>query len=181
MTVLDSATKTGQAPAASPAAASGRPSHPAAISRDPEARLAALFDPGTLRLLTPHDDSGALAAAGKIDGVLAMAYASDPRVQGGAMGSAGCAAILAAYDEAIAHGVPVIGLLHSGGARLREGAESLHAVGTVFAAMTRASGALVHAHAQPSRSRTGRTAHRQCAGGYLVPDVQSWPTWYAIE
>ncbi len=140
MTVLDSATKTGQAPAASPAAASGQPSHPAAISRDPEARLAALFDPGTLRLLTPHDDSGALAAAGEIDGVLAMAYASDPRVQGGAMGSAGCAAILAAYDEAIAHGVPVIGLLHSGGARLREGAESLHAVGTVFAAMTRASG-----------------------------------------
>jgi acetyl-CoA/propionyl-CoA carboxylase carboxyl transferase subunit len=34
----------------------------------------------------------------------------------------------------------VIGLWHSGGARLREGAESLHAVGTVFAAMTRASG-----------------------------------------
>ena len=35
---------------------------------------------------------------------------------------------------------PVIGLWHSGGARLREGVESLHAVGTVFAAMTRASG-----------------------------------------
>jgi acetyl-CoA/propionyl-CoA carboxylase carboxyl transferase subunit len=34
----------------------------------------------------------------------------------------------------------VIGLWHSGGARLREGVESLHAVGTVFAAMTRASG-----------------------------------------
>src|ERR1019366_3660627 len=34
----------------------------------------------------------------------------------------------------------VIGLWHSGGARLQEGVESLHAVGTVFAAMTRASG-----------------------------------------
>jgi acetyl-CoA/propionyl-CoA carboxylase carboxyl transferase subunit len=45
-----------------------------------------------------------------------------------------------AYDEALAQGAPVIGLWHSGGARLREGAESLHAVGTVFAAMTRASG-----------------------------------------
>src|SRR5262249_56994654 len=33
-----------------------------------------------------------------------------------------------------------IGLWPSGGARLREGVESLHAVGTVFAAMTRASG-----------------------------------------
>ena len=140
MTVLDSATKTGRAPAAGQAAANGKPSRLPGLSRDPEARLAALFDPGTLRLLTPHDDSGALAAAGEIDGVLAMAFASDPRVQGGAMGSAGCAAILVAYDEAIAHGAPVIGLWHSGGARLREGVESLHAVGLVFAAMTRASG-----------------------------------------
>jgi acetyl-CoA/propionyl-CoA carboxylase carboxyl transferase subunit len=122
-----------------PAGAGERPA-PAPMSRNPEDRLAALFDPGTVRLLTPHDDSGALAASGKIDGMLAVAFASDPRVQGGAMSSAGCAAIVAAYEEAIAHGAPVIGLWHSGGARLREGVESLHAVGTVFAAMTRASG-----------------------------------------
>jgi acetyl-CoA/propionyl-CoA carboxylase carboxyl transferase subunit len=113
---------------------------PAPISRNPEDRLAALFDPGTVRLLTPHDDSGALAACGQIDGMLAVAFASDPKVQGGAMSTAGCAAIVAAHEEAIAQGAPIIGLWHSGGARLREGVESLHAVGTVFAAMTRASG-----------------------------------------
>src|SRR5258708_22718282 len=56
------------------------------------------------------------------------------------MGTAGCAAIVTAYDHAIGAGAPIIGLWHSGGARLREGVESLHAVGTVFAAMTRASG-----------------------------------------
>jgi len=111
-----------------------------ALSRDPEVRLAALFDEGSVRLLTPHDASGAVAATGTIDGMFAVAFASDARVQGGAMGSAGCAAIVAAYDEAVAQGAPVIGLWHSGGARLREGVESLHAVGTVFAAMTRASG-----------------------------------------
>jgi len=110
------------------------------VSRNPEDRLAALFDPGTVRLLTPHDDSGAVAACGQIDGMLAVAFASDPRVQGGAMSTAGCAAIVAAHEEAVAQGAPVIGLWHSGGARLREGVESLHAVGTVFAAMTRASG-----------------------------------------
>src|SRR5262245_61139288 len=110
------------------------------MTRDPEARLQALFDPGTVRPLTPHDDSGAVAACGQIGGMLAVSFASDPKVQGGAMGTAGCAAIVAAYDEAIAQGAPVIGLWHSGGARLREGVESLHAVGTVFAAMTRASG-----------------------------------------
>jgi acetyl-CoA/propionyl-CoA carboxylase carboxyl transferase subunit len=112
----------------------------ATLSRDPEVRLGALFDAGSLRLLTPHDTSGAVAATGTIDGMLAVAFASDARVQGGAMGSTGCAAIVTAYDEAATQGVPVIGLWHSGGARLREGVESLHAVGTVFAAMTRASG-----------------------------------------
>ena len=36
----------------------------------------------------------------------------------------------------MAQGVPIIGLWHSGGARLAEGVASLHAVGSVFAAMT---------------------------------------------
>ena len=108
--------------------------------RDPVARLGALFDAGTLQLLLPADASGVLAGEGLVDGVPAVAFASDPRVQGGALGAAGCEAIVTAYDRALEIGAPVLGLWHSGGARLREGAESLHAVGTVFAAMTRASG-----------------------------------------
>jgi acetyl-CoA/propionyl-CoA carboxylase carboxyl transferase subunit len=139
VTVLDSRIQPTEAEPRPAAAANGQAA-PATMTRDPEARLQALFDPGTVRLLTPHDDSGALAARGQIDGMPAVSFASDPKVQGGAMGTAGCAAIVAAYDEAIAQGAPVIGLWHSGGARLREGVESLHAVGTVFAAMTRASG-----------------------------------------
>jgi len=139
VTVLDSRIQPEAAPRPAPAA--GGQAAPA-LSRDPEARLQALFDPGSVRLLTPHDDSGVVAASGQIDGMLAVAFASDPKVQGGAMGTAGCLAIVAAYEEAIAQGAPVIGLWHSGGARLREGVESLHAVGTVFAAMTRASGAV---------------------------------------
>ena len=137
MTVLDSRIQPEAGPR--PEGTDAQPA-PETMSRNPEDRLAALFDPGTLRLLTPHDDSGAVAARGQIGGMLAAAFASDPKVQGGALGTAGCAAIVAAYDEAIAQGAPVIGLWHSGGARLREGVESLHAVGTVFAAMTRASG-----------------------------------------
>ena len=110
-------------PAPGAAAAPRSPAAPPApfISRDPEVRLEALFDPGSVRLLTPHDSSGEVAATGTIDGMTAVAFASDPRVQGGAMGSEGCAAIVAAYDEALARGAPVIGLWHSGGARLREG------------------------------------------------------------
>ena len=112
------------------------------LPREPRERLAALFDDGTLELLPGEDDerAGALAGTGLIHGFGAVAFASDPRIQGGAMGSAGCAAIVAAYDEAIRRGSPIIGLWQSGGARLAEGVASLHAVGTVFAAMTRASG-----------------------------------------
>jgi acetyl-CoA/propionyl-CoA carboxylase carboxyl transferase subunit len=104
------------------------------------ARLEALFDARSVRLLLPADASGVLVAEGVIDDMPAVAFASDPRVQGGAMGSAGCAAIVSAYDRALEIGAPILALWHSGGARLREGVESLHAVGTVFAAMTRASG-----------------------------------------
>jgi acetyl-CoA/propionyl-CoA carboxylase carboxyl transferase subunit len=142
VTVLDN-----RIPVAPPAsAAEPVPARPAAQarasggSRDPEVRLEALFDPGSLTLLTPADDSGVLSGTGTIDGMTAVAFASDPRVQGGAMGTAGCEAVVTAYDHAIATGAPIIGLWHSGGARLREGVESLHAVGTIFAAMTRASG-----------------------------------------
>ena len=129
MTVLESHV---QSPPVPGAGSNGQGTQ-ATIDRNPETRLEALFDPGTTRLLTPHDTSGVVAACGEIDGAPAVAFASDARVQGGAMGSAGCAAVVAAYDEAMAQGVPVIGLWHSGGARLREGVESLHAVGQVFA------------------------------------------------
>ena len=111
-----------------------------ATDRDPAVRLAAFFDADTLELISPEDDSGVLAGVGSIAGVRAVAFASDPRIQGGAMGGAGCSVIVAAYDRAIADGVPVVGLWHSGGARLREGVLSLNGVGEVFAAMTRASG-----------------------------------------
>jgi acetyl-CoA/propionyl-CoA carboxylase carboxyl transferase subunit len=122
---------------ASPTSASG-----VWLPRDPAARLAALFDQGTMAPLPPvaADGSGAVAAVGLIDGSGAVAFASDPRVQGGAMGADGCAVIVAAYHQAIARGVPIVGLWHSGGARLAEGVASLHGVGTVFAAMTAASG-----------------------------------------
>src|SRR6266851_10365168 len=141
VTVLD--TRIPVAPLASAAARVPAPTGAARASggpRDPGVRLEALFDADSLLLLTEPDTSGVLAGVGTIDGMTAVAFASDPRIQGGAMGAAGCAAIVIAYDHAVEVGVPIIGLWHSGGARLREGVESLHAVGTVFAAMTRASG-----------------------------------------
>jgi acetyl-CoA/propionyl-CoA carboxylase carboxyl transferase subunit len=109
-------------------------------ARDPRTRLAAFFDEGSLQLLTGEDNSGVLASVGRVAGVPAVAFANDPRAQGGAMGGEGCERIVHAYDVAVRERMPIIGLWHSGGARLTEGVQSLHGVGKVFAAMTHASG-----------------------------------------
>ncbi|MFT3871369.1 MAG: carboxyl transferase domain-containing protein [Nocardioides sp.] len=108
--------------------------------RNPRHRLAALLDPDTLELITPDDDSGMLAAVGRVNGTPVVAFCSDATVMGGAMGDQGCAVVVDAYHRAMTDGVPIIGLWHSGGARLAEGVLSLHAVGRVFQAMTQASG-----------------------------------------
>jgi acetyl-CoA/propionyl-CoA carboxylase carboxyl transferase subunit len=108
--------------------------------RNPNHRLAAFFDEGTLELITPDDDSGMLAAVGRVQGVNTVAYCSDATVMGGAMGDQGCRVVVQAYERAIADGAPIVGIWHSGGARLAEGVLSLHAVGQIFHAMTQASG-----------------------------------------
>ena len=56
------------------------------------------------------------------------------------MGVDGCKHIVDAIDTALRERMPVVGIWHSGGARLAEGVTALHAVGEVFAAMVRASG-----------------------------------------
>ncbi|WP_143965513.1 acyl-CoA carboxylase subunit beta [Gordonia zhaorongruii] len=108
--------------------------------RDPLLRLTTFFDEGTVALLHPRDKSGVLAATGEVNGVRTVSYCTDGTVMGGAMGVVGCAHIVNAIDTAIAEQAPVVGIWHSGGARLAEGVEALHAVGGVFEAMVRASG-----------------------------------------
>jgi len=108
--------------------------------RDPLVRLRALFDHGTLRTLTGQDDSGVLSGRGEIDGTPAIAFVTDATKMGGAMGIEGCKHIVDAIDLAVRERAPVLGLWHSGGARLAEGVVALDGVGQVFAAMVRASG-----------------------------------------
>jgi acetyl-CoA/propionyl-CoA carboxylase carboxyl transferase subunit len=109
-------------------------------TRDPVHRTARLLDPDTTIPLRPRDASGVFIARGRIDGAKVVVYCTDPTKMGGAMGSEGCRHIVEAIDTAVRERCPVIGLWHSGGARLAEGVEALDAVGQVFAAMVRASG-----------------------------------------
>jgi acetyl-CoA/propionyl-CoA carboxylase carboxyl transferase subunit len=108
--------------------------------RDPELRLQKLFDAGSLQPLRPRDASGVFAARGAIDGAPVTAFCTDATTKGGAMGADGCRHIVDAIDAAVRERIPVLGVWHSGGARLAEGVLALHAVGLVFQAMIRASG-----------------------------------------
>ena len=110
VTIVDSRTPTRVRPhsgngarvavATAPTVAPSAPAH-TGLRRDPESRLAALFDAGTLEFLLPPDESGMLAGTGTIGGVATVAFASDPRFQGGAMGIDGCRVVVAAYEHAI--------------------------------------------------------------------------------
>ncbi len=106
------------------------------ISAPCRERLDLVFDDWDLMLAV----DGVAVGIGVINGVETVAFATDPLVQGGALGIAGCGAISDATDVANLRQAPCIGIWHSGGARLREGVASLDAVGRVFAAQTRASG-----------------------------------------
>lgn len=109
-------------------------------ARDPQSRIERVLDSGSFTPLTARDESGMLAGFGTISGTRVSVFATDATIQGGAMGEAGANVILSAYADAMAHQNPVVGIWHSGGARLREGVRSLHAFGLVFNAITQASG-----------------------------------------
>ncbi|HEY7142666.1 MAG TPA: carboxyl transferase domain-containing protein [Streptosporangiaceae bacterium] len=108
--------------------------------RDPLLRLAQLFDGNEWAPLHPAGDTEVRTAAGRILGARVIAYCTDATRMGGALGAAGSRRIVEAIEVAVRDRCPVIGLWHSGGAKLADGVESMDAVGQMFAAMTRASG-----------------------------------------
>lgn len=110
--------------------------------RTPEVRLSRLLDPP---FPVPHysaDDTGVQVVSGFISGSPVVAYCTDARKMAGSLGLAGGLQISEAIDLARERGCPVIGIWHSGGAKLAEGVRSMHGVGCMFRAMTRASGVI---------------------------------------
>ncbi|MEY3364847.1 MAG: hypothetical protein RL332_647 [Actinomycetota bacterium] len=108
--------------------------------RDPIARIQRLVDNGAHELLIPRTDCGMVAVTGVIKGNKVIIFASDATKQGGALGAEGARVIVAAYKAAMKEQLPIIGIWHSGGARLSDGVSSLSAFGEVFSAMVAASG-----------------------------------------
>ncbi|MGC7094799.1 acyl-CoA carboxylase subunit beta [Amycolatopsis lurida] len=108
--------------------------------RDPVHRLSRLLDPGSLRLVHGREKAGLAVARGLVDGTPVIAYCTDGSRMGGAIGIDESPLIVDAIELAVAEDCPVIGVWHSGGAKLNEGVAALDGIGRMFAAMVRASG-----------------------------------------
>ncbi|WP_246258268.1 acyl-CoA carboxylase subunit beta [Amycolatopsis anabasis] len=90
--------------------------------------------------MNSSEGSEVRVATGRVNGAPVVAYCTDATTMGGALGARGAGDIVGAIDLAVRERCPVIGLWHSGGAKLADGVESMDGVGRMFAAMTRASG-----------------------------------------
>jgi acetyl-CoA carboxylase carboxyltransferase component len=135
-------------------------------------RLEYLLDPGTfqeLGKLMLHRDvdfgmtekkfagDGVVTCFGKINGRRVAVYAQDFTVLGGSFSEVQSTKICNLMDLAQRSGVPVIGLLDSGGARIQEGVSSLAGYGQLFTRNVLASGIIPQISVQMG----------PCAGGQV--------------
>jgi propionyl-CoA carboxylase beta chain len=110
-------------------------------------RLDVLLDPGTFNELEPYlthqgDElglatekylgDGVVTGYGQVDGRTVYFYAQDFTVYGGTLGEMQSHKICRVMDLALRNGVPMIGLIDSGGARIQEGIRALGAYAEIF-------------------------------------------------
>ncbi len=120
-------------------------------------RLEAMLDPGSfveLDAFVTHRATefgidrehplgdGVVTGWGEIDGRKVYVFAQDFTVLGGSVGEAHGRKICKVLDLALENGAPIIGLNDSGGARIQEGVDALHAYGEIFYRNTLASGVI---------------------------------------
>lgn len=120
-------------------------------------RILRLLDEGTFReigayIVQRHTDFGldleqhpgdaVVTGFGKINGRRVCIYAQDFTILGGSFSEAAGQKVAQIMDLAMESGVPVIGLIDSGGARIQEGVYSLAAYGELFWRNTQASGVI---------------------------------------
>ena len=123
----------------------------------PYERLDLLLDPGTLHELEPFitgqgDElglstekflgDGVVTGYGQIDGRTVYVYAQDFTVYGGTLSETHSHRICRVMDLALRNGVPIIGLLDSGGARIQDGVRSLGGYAEIFRRNAQYSGVI---------------------------------------
>jgi len=117
----------------------------------PLQRLSLLCDEGSLHVLRSGVRSarmgeraqagdGVVGAAGRIGGRPVFCYAQDASFAGGSLGEAHADTIVRVQRLAGQAGVPVIGFVESGGARLQEGLSALNGYARIFSETVALSG-----------------------------------------
>jgi acetyl-CoA carboxylase carboxyltransferase component len=96
------------------------------------ARLQALVDADTFQPWRSAVGDGVIAGLARVDGRPVCVWTQDVSHRGGSLGVAGGETITRTIRRASRAGVPVVGLPHSGGARLQEGVAALSAYGAIF-------------------------------------------------
>ena len=89
---------------------------------------------------TPSD--GVVTGHGTIDGNLVFVFAQEPSVLGGSIGEMHAKKILRTYEQALAVGAPIIGLLDSTGVRLMESYDAIESLGSILSKASEASGVI---------------------------------------
>src|SRR3954465_7769295 len=126
---------------------------PAEDVLSPLERLEALCDPGSLTLIRSTVRSrrmgdraragdGVVAGAGRVDGRPVYCYAQDPSYLGGSLGEQHADSIVKVLRLAGRAGVPVIGFIESGGARMQEGVGALAGYARIFREQVALSGTI---------------------------------------
>jgi len=120
-------------------------------------RLEALLDPGTFNELEPfithqgdeldlakerYLGDGVLTGYGQIDGRTVYVYAQDFTIYGGTLSEMQSRKICRVMDLALRNGVPILGLIDSGGARIQEGVRSLGGYAEIFRRNAQYSGVI---------------------------------------
>jgi acetyl-CoA carboxylase carboxyltransferase component len=114
-------------------------------------RLEVLCDPGSLRVIRSEVTSrhmgaktragdGVVGGSGLVAGRPVFCYAQDATYVGGSLGEAHADTIVRVMRLARRGGVPVVGFVGSGGARMQEGVAALGGYGRIFREIVLASG-----------------------------------------
>ena len=101
-------------------------------------RIDLLLDERSFHPMRTESGDGVICGSGRVDGRPIYVWAQNVKHKGGSLGQAGGATIVATIQAADKAGAPVVGFLHSGGARLQEGIGALGAYASIFRATSRA-------------------------------------------
>jgi len=102
------------------------------------ARIELLCDEGSFHQIRSESGDGVIAGSGRVGGRPIRVWSQNVKHKGGSLGQGGGATIVSTIQAADKAGVPVVGFLHSGGARLQEGIAALGAYASIFRATSRA-------------------------------------------